>query len=206
MNNKSMNNMSKFNKGDMSIWTVVWIILTLIILFIILNFLGINLWTLGKSALGFTSNVELINYTQKNQQGFNGFNDLVKGFNGCKTSSNKDCACNVYLGDFYKTHVLSFDSKEGQLINVKEGNSLTMDHKDVVINCMFKNNNFESDTQNIVIDFSQNKPYIKDKGLLGFNTKHVFVHNFVLYKNSKNEICWLTDDVSDNIVNNKNSC
>ncbi|MFH1209167.1 MAG: hypothetical protein V1663_00035 [archaeon] len=210
MNN--INNMNKLKKGEMTIWSVVRIILVLIIVFIILNFLGINLWTLGKSALGFTSNVELINYTQKNQQGVNAFSDLVKGFNDCKNSNNKDCGCNVYLEDFYNTHALLFNSKETQLINVKElkdedvTKGVTMERNDVVINCLFKNNNFETETRDMVIDFRKNKPYIQDKNLLGMNTKNEFVHNFVLYKNNKNEICWLTDEVSSNAVKNKNSC
>ncbi|MBU2634201.1 MAG: hypothetical protein KJ674_03065 [Nanoarchaeota archaeon] len=190
-------------KGKM--WsTLVSIILIAVVVVLILPFLGTSFSSLTKNALGLTEN-DFVNYTQKNDEGKLAFEGLTEDIEECKNNGKKDCVCDISLGEFYGTHKLEFNSSVGKLINMKEGNEITMAKGDILgMNCLFKDNQFGiKEKVKLEIFFNKEEPYILNKGFLRGN--HYFTYSFVLY-NKDNKICWLTNEVSKSEVDKLNYC
>lgn len=189
-------------KGKTGFGTLVSIIFIAIVVLIVLSFLGINIPALAKTALGL-SKIDLVNYTQKNDEAELAFDNLIKDIKDCEKDVNNNCACDGSLSKFYKTHKLEFNDTVGKLINVKERGEVLIAKKDIKVNCFFKNDKFDIEEKDIEIFFDKNLPYILNKGIL--NRDYKFVYDFILYKkNSK--ICWLTDTVGKNNIEKISYC
>ena len=189
-------------KGKTGFSELVSIIFIAIVLIIVLSFLGINIPALAKTALGL-SKIDIVNYTQKNDGAKLAFDNLIKDIKECEDGINNNCACDASLSEFYKTHKLEFNNTEGKLVNVKEGNEVTISKKNIKVNCFFKNDKFDIEEKDIEIFFDKDFPYIFNKGIL--NRDYKFIYDFILYKKN-NKICWLTDTVSKNNIEKISYC
>lgn len=199
-------------KADGFFSTIVKIIIILLLILLIANFLGINLWKLGKSALGLTEDFVPIQYTEIDNQAKKTFDNMVRDIEECKNSKNKSCGCNIDLSGYYKTHILWFEANEIKLLNIKNiGNiKLTKDSGITIasndqlknLNCFLKGN-FKEETFNYIY-FKEENPKIWITNLL--RTDPTIYTEFQLYKTEAGKLCWLTNKLNKNEFSNIKEC
>ncbi len=180
---------------------------SIILIAIILVFLMIGgaqlLWGAGKSGIklidswlgfGFFKEEDL---TTKNEIAKNNFDILMNEVNACIKTANKDCKCKTNKGfnDFSNIHELQITDKT-KLVYIKDKNELTMAESNNIVKCYYKTSTRYL-TGNVKIKFDDNAHFEDSNGEDG-----EFISNSkdILYKNDKNEICWLISNT------NKNYC
>lgn len=203
--------------------TIVSIVVILLLILIIGNFLGVNLWTLAKSALSFGKDIVPIDYTQLNNQAKMTFEKTIEDIENCKDFKDTNCKCSVDLSGYSQTHALFFENEKIKLLNikniegniikkVKEGEGVVIDSSTIGnINCFFKKLNPIKKEDFDIIYFYQDKGPIIFKetfytSLTSLGAGHEILENYQLYKSNIGEICWLTIKVNKNDLNNIKEC
>ncbi|MBL7147741.1 MAG: hypothetical protein ISS82_02860 [Nanoarchaeota archaeon] len=199
-------------KADAFMSTIVKIIIILILVFVIAQFIGVNLWTLAKSGLGLTEEIIPINYTKVNNQAKITFNDMIKDIKECKDIDDTNCGCYIDLSGFSETHAIQFETNEIKLLNIKNirrtghlyktlkegdklyGKGIQIESSDEIqnLNCYFDDSEGEEGYFDTMF-FEKEKSKISIRGFdKTLNTK------FQLYKKGINKrICWLA--IKDNV-------
>jgi len=196
-----MNRRGEESGGSYGIIKVVSIILIIIAVIVILNISGI-IPTLSKMILGIGNEINLVNYTQKNNDAQIAFTSLLDNVKDCEKSANKECFCKGSLNGFYITHKLSFDNTNGSLFNIKGSTPVLMEEKRVKVNCIFKNNNFDIEERDKLEILFDDKPHISVK----YWRDITFEHDYVLYKDKNGKICFLTSEVSKDTIKSVKEC
>ena len=191
--------------------TLVKIIMVLILVIIIANFLGVNLFALGKSALGLGENILPVVYSEVNSQARLTFESMEKDINKCLNSQDKNCKCKVDVEGYYQTHALWFEKEGIRLLNIKniegnlfeqlkDGKGVDMASSEVKDLNKYCNNNLKSPNEFNLIYFEDGTPIIfKDVPLWTKITKrgksYKLHENYQLYKSNTGELCWITEGV-----------
>lgn len=208
--------MNKKGAEGLSIKVIVEIILLLIVLLIALNFYGSNIINLAKTTLGLTDEVLELNYTAINQRARVNLDTLLEDIENCKASKNNSCGCETTFYGFFKTHLLSINENQIQLLNIKNINNLkdikegkvnpiTIDQKEFSnLNCYFDNSFRKEELTPMFISFDEEGAFIWEDKFFK-DKKYRFTHNLQLYKTDK-AVCWLTNKVREDKVQNINEC
>ena len=194
--------------------TIGKIILILVVLAILLAFIYSKYGSIGEALKKiFDLGEEEPDYHVLNEQAQKGFSVMLNDIDKCLKSKQAECGCYISFSSFSQTHAIKTDSKKIYLLNVKNENEITVADKELNnLNCLM-NDNFEAEDQEPIIRFDKestlkhwlsNKeaPYIKNSGF-GANVK--LIYKFNIYKKD-GRICWLTDKVKEENVNNIQKC
>jgi len=199
--------------------TIIKGIIVLILVLMIAGFLGINLPTLAKSALGLTEDIIPLDYTELNDQAITSFEDMKKDFEKCTTSQNINCKCSIDLNDYYQTHILKFDSSEMKLINIKNieqrnlfdktvltkimnGEGIGMASATIAINKVCDEQLTSSGDFDLI--YFWNKPTIWGKTI--FSKDKPISEDYQIYKSTTGELCWIIESVDKTKLNQLKEC
>ena len=203
--------------------TIVKIIMVLILVMIIAQFMGVNLWTLAKSGLGLTEEIIPINYTQMNNLAKDAFERTIKDIEDCKNSKDKTCGCSIDLEGYHKTHALWFENNKIKLLNIKniEGNTIeklrrgqgtVIDYHTINnINCFLKKG-FKEEEFELIYFYKNKEPHIfKDRlytgALTGYRgSAYQILEKYQLYKTETGKLCWLTNKLKEDEINKIKKC
>ena len=71
-------------------------------------------------------NISETDYSRLNQEARTNFDTLISDIKNCKNSIDDNCLCYTSLSSFYETHEIEINNQEIKLLDVKEGNEITM--------------------------------------------------------------------------------
>lgn len=158
----------------------------LIFIIVLISILGGGklLWNAGKAGLSLFGliNITEVDYSQLNTDAKSSFETLIKDIEACKNSQDDNCLCYTSLSGYNKIHQFEIDNKEIKLFNIKDGNSITMNKKEINnFNCYYDDSGLNAQ-DSLIINFDEDLPAIKT----GFFSQNVnFFKNPALYKSSK---------------------
>ena len=183
-------------KADLGWEKIMGIILVfLFALFLILGG-GKLIGSAKNAALGVFGliNITEVDYSQLNKDAKSSFDTLIKDLEVCKNSKDSDCLCYTSLSGYNEIHQIEFSATYIKLVNIKDGNSITM-HKENKhdYNCYY-NSIPELKTENsLIINFDGTLPAIKT----GFFSKNInFFKNPAIYKSGKTCLASTTFDLN----------
>jgi len=178
------------NKKASFFETLPRILLILVVVLLILIGGGSLLWNAGKSLLSSFGliNISETDYSRLNQEARTNFDTLISDIKNCKNSIDDNCLCYTSLSSFYETHEIEINNQEIKLLDVKEGNEITMAKETIEnLNCYYTDSiNVENSFK---ISFDENLPRIGKSAIgVDFLSQDInFFKNPALYKN--NRIC-----------------
>ena len=177
---------------EFTITKLIGILLIVIAIIFLLPTTANYLWKTAKIFLGFANYTE-VDYGVVNENGISTFDSLSKNINKCLSSKDKNCACEASFLGFYKTHKLESDGAELKLVNIKEGNEITIKKEKIQgLNCYLDGKDI-SKLDKLEVFFDEDPSYIKLSGLLGIGFLKEdarFDKSLKIYKG--NELCWIT--------------
>ncbi len=177
--------------------TLPRIMIIFIVVVLVLVGGGRLIWDAGRAVLGTFGliNITEVDYSYLNKIAQSNLNVLVNDINACKKSKDINCICSISLEDFYNTHRLDITNSEISLINIKDGNKITMQREKLEdFNCYYTKDSVQTENP-LIINFDES-PYI-EKGFLSSNIKFNKVPP--VYKSSKT--CLVSTDFDPTKIN-----